>query len=113
MVYGQGTGTGTGRGNGRGKSDKKADRSDQKRTYSNVSTIQIYTANGVEIYSMGTKSGKSKKGTDNKIEKVVTASKVISIYFQSQKEDGRVIDLKCEDCIVLLDYIKHKDARKE
>jgi len=103
----QGRGGGGGGGDGQGRSGQHMGRPGQKTQYKNVNHITVYSSNGVEIYSAGRKSPNAAVVAGEKIEMVETTPKGVRIHFVAKKDERRVVVLKCQDCIVMVDHIRN------
>ncbi|HIA06438.1 MAG TPA: hypothetical protein EYN38_01840 [Flavobacteriales bacterium] len=106
-VFGQGRGDG--RGNGQGRSGQHRGNTEQKMKYRNVNAIQIFSAEGTELYDSAKKPPKSKEPVA-KIDRVETNQYGVRIYFMPADPNQRVIDMKCKNCLILVDYMKAGNA---
>ena len=102
-VFGQSRGGGGG--DGRGRSEQHKGSTAQKTKYRNVSAIQIFAAGGTELYNSAKKPGKSKDPLPV-IQRVETNKYGVRIFFVSTEPVQKVIDVKCNQCIILIDYKK-------
>jgi hypothetical protein len=109
-VFGQGRGNG--RGNGQGRSGQHRGNTEEKTKYKNVNAIQIFSAQGTELYNSAKKPAKSKEPVA-KIDRVETNQYGVRVYFNSADPNQRVIDMKCKDCLILVDYVKSSGAATE
>jgi len=100
-----GQGRGTGGGNGQGRTLQHSGRPGMKTQYENINTVRVFSSTGVEIYSATNSISPSKEKSGQKIVMVEINPKGYRIYFGSKKEENRVIDLNCSDCIILVDHI--------
>lgn len=106
-VFGQGRGDGSG--NGQGRSGQRMGNTAKKERYKDVKAIQVFSQSGEEIYSSSSKPPKSKDPLP-KIEWIDTNSMGVKIFFVTAGPVQRVIDLKCDKCIILIDYLKAKSG---
>lgn len=100
-VFGQGRGEGSGSGQGRGREHLGSP--GQKTVYKNVNSIKIYTSGGEQIFPEQKEQIPSGSGVEE-ISKVEINPKGARIYFAQKKGPARVVDLKCENCIILVDH---------
>ena len=106
-VFGQGRGDG--RGDGQGRSERHKGNINQKTKYKNVNAIQIFSKEGTEVYNSAVKPAKSKEPAA-KIDWVETNEFGVKIYFVSDSPVQRIIEMKCKECLILVDYKKAKSA---
>ena len=109
-VFGQGRGDG--RGNGKGRSGEHRGNTQQKMKYRNVNAIQIFSAQGIELYNSAKRPAKSKEPVA-KIDWVETNQYGVRIYFESADPTRRVMDMKCKGCLIMVDYMKSQGAATE
>lgn len=109
-VFGQGRGDG--KGNGRGGSERHKGNTAQKTKYKNVNAIQIFSQGGVELYNSAKKPRKSKEPLPV-IERVETNQFGVRIFFVTSDPVQRVIDMKCKQCLILVDYRKAVESSAE
>ena len=109
-VFGQGRGDG--KGNGRGGSERHKGSTAQKTKYKNVASIQVFSSTGVELYNSSKKPAKSKEPLPV-IQRVETDQYGVRIFFVTSDPVQRVIDMKCEHCVILIDYKKAYESTSD